>query len=298
MEPSAEESAVASTETFAEKSAVVSTEMSAEGCTEASAEEGGGPDRGLLVRQLREAGAVVEAGRWLPDSFRLRRTADLRELPGFSEGLWTVQDESSMLAVTAAGLTGGETVFDVCAAPGGKTFLAAQMLQKGGGRVFAFDLTRRKTDRIREGAARLRLSNIVIQERDARVFFPEDGEKADVLLCDLPCSGLGVMGKKRDIKYRASWEGILELQKLQREILRNTVHYLKKGGILLYSTCTISSAENEDNAAWIEETLGLHPEDLSPFLPAGLPGLQGSRLQLLPHIHGTDGFFMARFRKL
>jgi len=257
-----------------------------------------GAARGRLIHRLRAAGALVEEGRWLSDSFRLRRTSDLRKLPGFSEGLWTVQDESSMLAVTAAGLRGEETVFDVCAAPGGKTFLAAEKLLKGGGKVYAFDLTRRKTDRIREGAERLLLSNIVVQERDARLVFPEDEGKADVLLCDLPCSGLGVIGKKRDIKYRASMEGILELQKLQREILRSAVRYLKKGGILLYSTCTISSAENEDNADWIEQTLGLQPEGLGPFLPADIPGIQGNRLQLLPHIHGTDGFFMARFRKI
>ena len=204
-----------------------------------------------------------------------------------------------MLAVEAAGLSGSEKVkvYDICAAPGGKTFRAAEKLLQGGGSVHAFDLTCRKTDRIREGAARLHLPNIAIGERDARVFYPADEALFDVMLCDLPCSGLGVIGKKRDIKYRASLEGIRALQKLQREILMNAVRYVKPGGVLVYSTCTISARENEENAAWIEETLGLHPEDLTPFLPDGIPGVRGNMLQLLPHIHGTDGFFMARFRK-
>ena len=287
-------------------------------------------EREKLILELREAGAVVENGRWLEDALRLRRTSDLRRLPGFARGLWTVQDESSMLAVRAAGLTGGETVYDVCAAPGGKSFYAAQLLamkqvsserlsdqpadlslSRDGagdsgtglfgpekeGRVLSFDLTRRKTDRIREGAARLHLTNIIVQERDARLEVPAEREQADVLLCDLPCSGLGVIGKKRDINYRASREGILSLQTLQRQILRSAVRYLKPGGVMIYSTCTISREENEDNAAWIEKELGLVPDALEPCLPDGIPGLAGNMLQLLPHEHGTDGFFIARFRR-
>lgn len=269
----------------------------------------GDPDeekREELFADLSSAGVVVEKGRWTGNSFRLHRTSDLRLLPGFREGLWTVQDESSMLAVEAAGLTGTETVYDVCAAPGGKSFLAADLLRlrrssKGGssaaGRVYSFDLTERKAAAIREGAKRLRLSNITVSVRDARVPVPVEEAAADVLFCDLPCSGLGVIGKKRDIKYRASLEGIESLQKLQREILENTVLYLKPGGILIYSTCTVSRRENEDNAAFIESALGLIPDDLAPFLPENIPGIRGNRLQLLPHVHGTDGFFIARFRK-
>lgn len=272
-------------------------------------------ERDAVRDRLRSAGVEVEEGRWLADALRLRRTSDLRRLPGFAEGLWTVQDESSMLAVMAAGLRGFETVFDVCAAPGGKSFYAADLLRRGGaqrsagetaggtapvgeGTVYSFDLTRRKTDRIREGAGRLKLDNLRIAERDARRIRPGEEERADVLLCDLPCSGLGVMGKKRDIKYRASREGIRSLQALQREILAASVQCLRPGGTLLYSTCTISREENEDNVAWIVSELGLKPVDLAPFLPAGLPGIRGNRLQLLPHIHGTDGFFIARFQKV
>lgn len=163
--------------------------------------------------------------------------------------------------------------------------------------MYSFDLTRRKTDRIREGAKRMKLENLQVAERDARTIRPGEEASADVLLCDLPCSGLGVMGKKRDIKYRASREGILSLQTLQREILAASVQCLRPGGTLLYSTCTISREENEDNAAWIVSELGLKPVDLAPFLPEDLPGIRGNMLQLLPHVHGTDGFFIARFQK-
>lgn len=294
-----------------------------------------------LLEQLRASGADVRPGRWLTDSFRLRRTADLRRLPGFEKGLWTVQDESSMLAVEAAGIRGGEEIFDVCAAPGGKSFLAADRLiaaegfrgsehlltegrysaagesfsdfkasedtsrrpaaaggrRTGAGMVHSFDLSGKKTDLIRDGARRLRLGNILVGERDARVPHPEDDGRADILFCDLPCSGLGVIGKKRDIKYRASLDGIRSLEALQREILRNAVRLLRRGGVLIYSTCTISRAENEGNADWIASELGMTPDPLAPHLPAGLPGVDGNRVQLLPHVHGTDGFFIARFRK-
>ena len=316
-------------------------------------------EREALLNSLRQAGVTVEKGRWHPDNIRLRKTSTLRKLPGFESGLWTVQDESSMLAVEAAGLKGKEIVFDVCAAPGGKSFLAADLLAERSGKtadsantetgsaesgsvetgsvetgsvetgsvetesaeagsadhrfvktgsegntetqkpgmVCSFDLTRKKTEKIREGAGRLGIKNMVIGERDARVFFKEDEGRADVVFCDLPCSGLGVIGKKRDIKYRASLEGIASLQKLQREILRTAVRYLKSGGVLIYSTCTVSRMENEDNAAWIESELGLVPDNLEPYLPCPIPGIRGHMLQLLPHVHGTDGFFVARFRK-
>lgn len=315
----------------------------------------GQPSRGereRILEALKNSGVLVEKGKWHPDHYLLRKTSDLTKLPGFSQGLWTVQDAGSMLAVEAAGLQGGETVYDVCAAPGGKSFFAAQKVMAGGklsalpaqgdcrvkmygeahildelsttfasrdcrdqlqtssnprsldeegipcGRVCSFDLTSRKTAKIREGARRLHLSNILVRERDALQAVPPDEEgAADVLLCDLPCSGLGVMGKKRDIKYRASLEGIEELQKLQRRILQKAVSYLKKGGVLIYSTCTVSRAENEENAAFIEKELGLAPDPLAPFLPEGIPKLEGNMIQLLPHIHGTDGFFIARFVK-
>ena len=125
--------------------------------------------------------------------------------------------------------------------------------------------------------------------------------QADVLLCDLPCSGLGVIGRKRDIKYHVSGKQLEELHELQKEILTNVVQYLKEGGTLIYSTCTINRGENEEIAEFIENELGFEPDPLASHLPAGIPGIEegpeGNRLQMLPHVHGTDGFFLARFKK-
>lgn len=264
-------------------------------------------EREALLVALRERGVQIERGRWLPYCYRLRNTGSLTGLPGFAEGQWTVQDESSMLVTEAAWITkGSEQILDVCAAPGGKSLhMAVRLCTKAKektacGSVRSCDLTAKKTAKIRENAGRLRLSNITVQEQDATVYVPAWKEQMDIVLCDLPCSGLGVLGKKRDIKYHVTSKQLKELAALQRRILENAVQYVRPGGVLLYSTCTIDRTENEEMAAWIEESLGLCPDSLTSLLPAGIPGISGekeNRLQLLPHIHGTDGFFLARFVK-
>lgn len=258
----------------------------------------GADERDHLIERIRESGVTVQPGRWLPYSFLLTDISDITVLPGFAEGKITVQDESSMLVAEAAGLNGRETVLDVCAAPGGKSMHCASKLSDGG-QVFAYDVSAKKADRIRENARRMRLDNLEVSVRDATVPAPEDRNRADVLLCDLPCSGLGVMGRKRDIKYNASLQKIQSLADLQRRILRACAGYVKPGGVLIYSTCTIDRAENEDMAVFIEK-LGFLPDELTPFLPDGIPGISGRNhhmIQLLPDTHGTDGFFIARFRK-
>jgi 16S rRNA (cytosine967-C5)-methyltransferase len=163
--------------------------------------------------------------------------------------------------------------------------------------VEAFDLTEQKVERIRENAARLRLTNLTAQKRDALSEDSARREQADVLLCDLPCSGLGIIGRKQDIKYRVTYQDLPDLADLQRRILAASLPCLKPGGVLIYSTCTIDRLENEENLLYIKEELGMIPEDISGLLPAGVPGIRHNAIQLLPHIHGTDGFFVARFRK-
>ncbi len=294
-------------------------------------------EREALLTALREKGVRIEAGRWFSYCYRLTNTGSISKLPGFAEGQWTVQDESSMMVTEAAGITTGkEQILDVCAAPGGKSLhmavrlctVAAKTLEKdsedgiaGAGKglvlwgdetadgqmsiekygvVYSCDLTAKKTARIRENAKRLGLSNISVQEQDATVYVPALKEQMDIVLCDLPCSGLGVLGKKRDIKYHVTPEQLKELAALQRRILENAVQYVRPGGVLLYSTCTIDRAENEEMAVWIQEHLGLCPDSLISYLPENIPGISGENhhmLQLLPHIHGTDGFFLARFVK-
>lgn len=151
------------------------------------------------------------------------------------------------------------------------------------GSVEARDLTPLKTQLIRENIARLGLDNISVKEWDARVSDTASKESADIVLADLPCSGLGIIGRKPDIKYHTDIEKIEQLASLQSEILTVVQEYVKPGGTLVYSTCTISRPENEENAAWFEKNF--------PFVR------EGSAKQLLPGIDGTDGFFMVKFRK-
>ena len=247
---------------------------------------------------MAEKGVRVGKGHYLPYCYELTGTDSIQELPGYREGAWTVQDESSMMVAEAAGLSGGETVYDVCSAPGGKAMhCAAKLLAAGGGTVYSFDLSKGKTGQILKNVRRMHLPNVVVDQRDALIPVPEETGKADVLLCDLPCSGLGVIGRKRDIKYHVTPKQLAELAQLQKSILRNAVSYLKEGGVLIYSTCTINAGENEEIAEFIEKEMGMCPDPLTAYLPEGIPGIRYNQLQLLPHVHGTDGFFLARFVK-
>ena len=256
------------------------------------------------VAGLRDLGVEVEPGRWLACCRRLKKIGmPVARLPGFSQGLYTVQDESSMLAVEALGIApsssgAGTVIYDLCASPGGKSMHIASKAPKA--RVFAYDLTRARTDLIRRNARRMKCDNLTVKEWDAETFDPSRFESADYVLCDLPCSGLGVTGRKQDIKYNVTEAKIASLVSLQKRILKTAVRYVKPGGVLVYSTCTIDRAENEKMADYIEQKLGMKKSPLAPYLPEGL--LEGrekdaARLQLLPNRHDTDGFFMARFTK-
>lgn len=255
-----------------------------------------------LLKSLQERGVQLQKGSWAEDCWKISHVPGLSTLPGFSEGKWTVQDESSQLIAQAAGLAGRRRdlsgaleVYDLCAAPGGKTMLAASLLPEG--TVHAFDLTREKTDKIRAGLGRMKLHNVIVEENDASNERKELEGKADLVLCDVPCSGLGVITRKRDIKYNVTTQKLRSLVTLQKKIVSNAAKVLKPGGVLIYSTCTINRQENERMAEFIAGKLGLIPEELAPYLPENFPGIHGNGVQLFPDVHGTDGFFMARFRK-
>ena len=276
-----------------------------------------------ILEKMKNKGVDVHKGHYLPYCYNLTGTDSISELPGYREGLWTVQDESSMMVAEAAGLKGGETVYDICAAPGGKSMHCASKLlalantpeantkpasegstetdttgKSSAGEVHSFDLSKGKTTQILKNVRRMHLSNVTVAQRDALEAIPgEEVGKADVLLCDLPCSGLGVIGRKSDIKYHVTPKQLGELADLQKQILRNAVSYLKEGGVLIYSTCTINEGENGDIAKFIEEELGLSPDPLAGYLPGEIPGIKGNQLQLLPSVHGTDGFYLARFMR-
>lgn len=205
----------------------------------------------------------------------------LDSLPSFQEGKFYVQDTASMLAVERAGVSENDYVIDVCAAPGGKSAHMAEKL-KGTGMVEARDLTPYKTELIEENIRRCRLTNMRAVCRDALTLDPDSVEKADIVIADLPCSGLGVIGRKPDIKYRMNEETMKELAALQRQMLAVVHNYVKPGGLLLYSTCTVNPQENEENAGWFEKT---YPQFRMLSMEQTFPD------------HLTDGFFTAKFRK-
>jgi 16S rRNA (cytosine967-C5)-methyltransferase len=232
-----------------------------------------------LLAALRAQGIEAEQTEVLPYALVLSGYDRLDAIPQFAAGDFYVQDISSMMVAEWASVKEGDYVIDVCAAPGGKSTHIAELL-KGTGHVEARDLTEEKAALIRENIRRHGLSNMEARVWDATVYEEESAEKADVLICDLPCSGLGVLGKKTDIRYKMTPEKQKELVALQRRIL-NTVHnYVKPGGTLVYSTCTIHSEENEKNVEWF---LKEYPEFTLERME-----------QLLPGTVGQDGFFLAK----
>ncbi len=222
----------------------------------------------------------------------------LERLEAFCRGWILVQDAASALVADAAGLQPGSVVLDVCGAPGGKGLHMADRL-KGTGLVVVRDLTEEKISLAEENIARARLDNIKAEVWDAREFDGRWQEKADVVIADLPCSGLGVIGKKPDIKYRVSRERIDSLVLLQRQILAVAARYVKPGGTLVYSTCTISYQENEGQREWFLKNFPFTPENIAGRMGTAVKeeSMKDGYVQLLPGRYPCDGFFIAVFRK-
>lgn len=249
-----------------------------------------------LKLRLVEQGITVEPGRYSDRSFKLSGYTSLESIPEFNEGLFSVQDESSTIAGEAAGFYAGSRVLDLCAAPGGKTLNAADLLlsleQKAGvperdrGTVISCDISDAKVALIRNGVERCGFKNVDVRVNDATVFVPSFENAFDFVIADVPCSGLGIIGKKPDIKYNHSGNGNAELITLQRSILQNACRYVRPGGRLIFSTCTIGTGENEDNVSYIQ-SLGF-----TPLRSSGILRAEGY-IQLLPGISGTDGFFIS-----
>jgi len=250
-----------------------------------------------LIERLLKQGFCVEKGTYAKGAWYLSGYDTLDKIPEFQEGLFQVQDESSMLVAELAGLKKNDLVIDVCSAPGGKALHAANLLTEcGGGQVIARDVSEKKTDLIKENALRLKASNVTIQVKDALEIDETLLGKADVVIADLPCSGIGIMAKKPEIRYRIRPEDQKELVQLQKQMLSVVHRYVKPGGILMYSTCTINKEENEENAKEICEKYGFVPELDKERLPEKLRS-ESEFLQLLPGVHACDGFFIARLRK-
>lgn len=250
-----------------------------------------------IVKSLEGQSVIVEETEYFPEMLYLSGIDYLESLEAFREGWVTVQDVSSALVGMAASPKPGDYVIDVCGAPGGKSLHMADLLN-GTGHVDVRDLTDYKVQMIRENIKRTGLPNIKASVMDALVFDEASAEKADIVIADLPCSGLGIIGKKPDIKQKMTPEALSDLAGLQRELLSVVQQYVKPGGILVYSTCTIDRLENEDNAAWFLQKFGFEPVDMQERLGERLKvEAENGCIQLLPGIHPCDGFFIAAFQK-
>ncbi|MCD8369632.1 MAG: 16S rRNA (cytosine(967)-C(5))-methyltransferase RsmB [Clostridiales bacterium] len=255
-------------------------------------------DAGAIRQSLERQGVTVKESPLTSSVVLLEGYDSLEELEVFEKGFIQVQDASSCLVGEIAAPQPGSVVLDVCGAPGGKALhLADQM--GGSGLVVVRDLTERKIRMVEENVFRAGYSNVRTEVWDARVYDPSWEQRADLVIADLPCSGLGVIGRKPDIKYRVTPERLAELAALQREILTVVSRYVKPGGKLIYSTCTVNRMENEEQREWFLAGFPFDPlpmEESAEILKAEETTREGY-IQLIPGRHPCDGFFIAAFRR-
>lgn len=246
-----------------------------------------------LILKLADEGVVAEKANGFENALVIKNSGGVENLNAYREGLFHAQDFASQLCCKALDAKEGETVFDLCSAPGGKAFTIAESMNNTGC-VRAFDIYQSRVDLIKNGAARLGLSNVYTYLSDASIFNENYG-MADRVLCDVPCSGLGIIRRKPEIRFK-NRSDIDNLPDLQYRILCNAIRYLKDGGRLVYSTCTLNPKENSEVC---DRFLAEHPdfsvinvfEDLSRY------SHEDKYLTLMPHLHSTDGFFFAVFVK-
>ncbi len=248
--------------------------------------------REALISSLAEDGYTSSPSPYSDISVRMEGSCDPTRLSGFSEGNFFVQDAACAAAIALLSPNAGETVIDTCACPGGKSFAAA-ILMKDKGRITALDIHESKLSLIEGGAERLGLSAVFPSVTDATVGNPALFGTADKVICDVPCSGLGVLGKKPDIRYKSE-DSVRELPALQLEILEHSAKYLREGGRLLYSTCTLNPDENE---GVVEKFLAAHSEFRAVDFEIREHKSSGGSFTFIPHIHKTDGFFVSLLEK-
>jgi 16S rRNA (cytosine967-C5)-methyltransferase len=256
--------------------------------------------REALLALLLKSGVSAVATRWSPVGIWVKSRSPVDQLPGFQEGLFQVQGEASQLVSYLLSPQKGERILDACAAPGGKTTHIAELMADTG-EVIALDKSEKGIDKIRENAARLGLTSIRAAKADIRHPLPAEFRSPyDRILVDAPCSALGTLRSHPEIKWHRNESDIKRLAHLQKHIIDQVVHYLKPGGVLVYSTCTLTKDENENV---VEDFLEDHKEfvldDAAGYLSGRASSLvRGSYYMALPHRHNTDGFFAARMRKI
>lgn len=249
-----------------------------------------------LITELRHEGVTALPHSWMPDCLVLSNTGSLDQLKSYKDGLYYVQDAAARLCVMCAEIPKGShvRVLDCCAAPGGKTFAAA-IAMGNEGKIRSADIHRHKTILIQHGADRLGLTNVVVREQDATENHPAWFEKMDVVLADVPCSGYGIIRKKPDIRFKSPAD-MARMPELQLRILCKQADYVKPGGVLLYSTCTLVRRENEGVIeSFLQYRKDFVLEKLN--LPAVFPKNQTGMLTLIPGEYDTDGFFICRLRR-
>lgn len=262
-----------------------------------------------VEKAICDMGGTIEKHPYLPYAYKISKPDDLTRLPYYHDGAFVIQDVSSMLAVEAIGLESMNLgnrkepvlVMDLCAAPGGKSMLIADLLEQYDVNytVLSRDVSAGKVELMKENFERCRLAHMTAVVQDALQKDDAYMGKADIVIADVPCSGLGVIGKKRDIKYNITSQAVDDIVRLQEQILEMAVCYLKPGGRLLFSTCTINQNENEEHFKWLKNDKKLTPVSLNETLPACLHcnTTEHGYLQLLPGVHDADGFFISLLTK-
>ncbi len=251
-----------------------------------------------LIEILKNEGMEAEKAKYSPTTVYVSKTGNLLKSKAFKDGLFFVQDESSAIAAAVLSPKKGDTVLDVCSAPGGKT-MAMACIMENTGHIVSRDIYDHKLELIEETANRLGISIVETENKDASSKYEEDCEKYDCVLIDAPCSGLGLLRKKADIRLKKSGKDIDGLIDIQRSILSSSASYVKKGGYLLYSTCTLSKKENMGNVKWFCDNFDFEQADITENLPDGLKDsiLDKGMIELYPSIHGTDGFFISKLKR-
>lgn len=252
-----------------------------------------------IVAELRAQNITVKQHPYLDYALEISDYNYMKAVSAFKKGWIQVQDISSMLVAEIAAPNWGDCCIDVCAAPGGKSLHLSDKLRSSG-YVEARDVSEYKVNLMQENIDRTGAINIRAVLKDATVYDPESFQKADIVLADVPCSGLGVIGKKQDIKYKMTESKQMEIIRLQRKILHVVQNYVKPGGVLIYSTCTIGADENQMNVKWILENYPFRLESIDSYICDELKSktTKGGYIQMLPGIHRSDGFFIARLKRM
>ncbi len=248
-----------------------------------------------LENILKDEDVTVEKSKICDNSLTVSKVNDITKLKSFNEGLYHVMGETSQIAVDVLDPKENTKVLDICSAPGGKSFYMGYKMNNTG-EIVSCDIYDHKIKLIDEGSKRVGLKNIETKINDATKLNNDFVNKFDYILVDAPCSGLGIVSKKPDIKLNKTFEDIEELSGIQKEIMSNAYKYLKEGGVLVYSTCTISKRENTNNVKWILENTNLELVDLNEEFE-NLANDKGV-IEILPTLeNNSDGFYIAKFRR-